>query len=421
MPAVSATTCRAGATRPACATLPPSPRPEVQALAMPLRVPVLDIALDHLGAYAVDVGVAGLPDGAFKGSSASLVDERPTSFWIRDADLVIEPVDPKRPPVGSVHREPFDGVESVRVRLVFDVTELEPGCGPPGSRHRRRVGASRAVATAGFGVSGPPRQTVPVPASGRRIQRQPRASTSADRPCRVRRWTVVRGCVPSRVGRSRTRCVPMSASRAPPPLSDGRKRRPTVRRNDWLVTIEVFDAELEDVESGWSRGALGAVGRRPFGRGRIVLDEERRAIMAQRLRRGQAPPDDAPVGTNPFAIDRLGEGRAPVAERRDVGGEIVAGDRPCREAAACLERSKRRRADPRARGRRAVEHADELQVAVTQPDQPVERPEPVVAAATAGCQPEPRLELRRCGVRVRDRDDEVVDPEEHRRSMRHGP
>jgi hypothetical protein len=109
-----------------CATLPPS-RPEVQAMARPLRVPVLDIALDHLGAYAVDVGVAGLPDGAFTGSSASVVDERPTSFWIRDADLVIEPVDPKRPPVGSVYREPFDGVESVRVKLVFDVTELSPG------------------------------------------------------------------------------------------------------------------------------------------------------------------------------------------------------------------------------------------------------------------------------------------------------
>jgi hypothetical protein len=116
-----------GGDSPGCATLPPSPRPEVQAMARPLRVPVLDIALDHLGAYDIDVGVAGLPDGAFTGSSASVVDERRTSFWIRDADLVIEPVDPKRPPVGGVYREPFDGVESVRVRLVFDVTELSPG------------------------------------------------------------------------------------------------------------------------------------------------------------------------------------------------------------------------------------------------------------------------------------------------------
>ena len=82
--------------------------------------------------------------------------------------------------------------------------------------------------------------------------------------------------------------------------------------------IEIVDTELEDVESGGSRGALGAVGGRPFGRGRIVLDEERRAIPVQRLRRRQAPSDDAPVGTNPFAIDRLREAssRAPAASRR---------------------------------------------------------------------------------------------------------
>ncbi len=116
-----------GGDSPGCATPLPSPRPAVQALARPLRVPVLDIALDHLGSYEVQLGTAGLPDGAFTGSSASVVDPRPTSFWIRDARLVIEPVDPKRPPVGSVFREPFDGVESVRVRLVFDVTELSPG------------------------------------------------------------------------------------------------------------------------------------------------------------------------------------------------------------------------------------------------------------------------------------------------------
>ena len=94
---------------------------------MPLRVPVLDIPLDHLGPYAVEVGEAGLPDGAFTSSSASVVDERPESFWIRDARLEIEPVDPARPSVGNIYREPFDGVERVRVTLVFDVTEFSPG------------------------------------------------------------------------------------------------------------------------------------------------------------------------------------------------------------------------------------------------------------------------------------------------------
>ena len=36
----------------------------------------------------------------------------------------MRPVDPARPPIGSIYREPFDGVEPVKVFLVFDVTEL---------------------------------------------------------------------------------------------------------------------------------------------------------------------------------------------------------------------------------------------------------------------------------------------------------
>jgi hypothetical protein len=110
-----------------CATLPPTPRPESQAMARPLRVQVLDIPLDHLGRYEVEVGTAGLPDGALTTSSASVADERPTSFWIRDARLVVEPLDPKRPPVGSIYRDPFDGIEPVRVTLVFNVVEAGPG------------------------------------------------------------------------------------------------------------------------------------------------------------------------------------------------------------------------------------------------------------------------------------------------------
>jgi len=110
-----------------CATFPPTPRPEVQALAKPLRVPVLDIPLDHLGSYRIEVGEVGLPDGAFTNSSASVADERPTSFWIEGAQLVIEPADPARPPIGSIFRDPFDGVERARVFLDFDVTEFTPG------------------------------------------------------------------------------------------------------------------------------------------------------------------------------------------------------------------------------------------------------------------------------------------------------
>jgi hypothetical protein len=109
-----------------CATLPPSPRPAVQAIARPLRVPSLDIPLDHLGSYEVAVGEAGLPDGALSTLSATLAEPNPETFWIAERiHIDVRPVDPGRPPVGSVYREAFDGVEPVKVFLVFDVTELK--------------------------------------------------------------------------------------------------------------------------------------------------------------------------------------------------------------------------------------------------------------------------------------------------------
>ena len=110
-----------------CASYPPTPRPGIVAMTSPLRVPVLDIPLDHLGTYRIEVGEVSLPDGAFTNSAASVVDERPTTFWIQGAQLVIEPVDPARPPIGSIFRAPFDGVERARVFLEFEVTELSPG------------------------------------------------------------------------------------------------------------------------------------------------------------------------------------------------------------------------------------------------------------------------------------------------------
>jgi hypothetical protein len=109
-----------------CATLPPAPRPEIQAQARPLRVAALDVPLDHLGLYQVEVGDAGLPDGVLSKRSATLAEPNPETFWIADGiSLDVRPVDPTRPPVGSVYRDPFDGVEPVEVFLVFNVTELK--------------------------------------------------------------------------------------------------------------------------------------------------------------------------------------------------------------------------------------------------------------------------------------------------------
>ncbi len=111
-----------------CATPPPTPRPAVVAAAKPLHVATLDIALDHVGPYEVMVGTAGLPDGVLSHRSATLADSRPTAFWIRDGiRLEVRTTLPGRPPVGSIYRDPFDGVEPVTVVLVFDVSQTTPG------------------------------------------------------------------------------------------------------------------------------------------------------------------------------------------------------------------------------------------------------------------------------------------------------
>jgi hypothetical protein len=89
-------------------------------------MPSLDIPLDHLGSYEVEVGEAGLPDGALTAISATLGEPSPESFWIAPRiEIQVRPTDPARPPIGSVYRDPFDGVELVKVFLVFDVTELK--------------------------------------------------------------------------------------------------------------------------------------------------------------------------------------------------------------------------------------------------------------------------------------------------------
>jgi hypothetical protein len=110
-----------------CASLPPPPRPASVAKSTPLRLPTLDVSLDHLGHYEVLAGVAWLPDGALSERSATLVDPHPTTFWIDDGVLIDVRPDGCRgtcPSITSVYREPFQGPRPVHVYLVFDVTEL---------------------------------------------------------------------------------------------------------------------------------------------------------------------------------------------------------------------------------------------------------------------------------------------------------
>ena len=107
-----------------CATLPPSPAPEVIAAGVPLEVAAIDIPIDRLGTYRVEVGKAILPDGHLSERSADLVDTLPDTYWLGHIALTVESDAPGREPAGSVYREPFDGPEPVTVYLDFEVTEL---------------------------------------------------------------------------------------------------------------------------------------------------------------------------------------------------------------------------------------------------------------------------------------------------------
>ena len=111
-----------------CATLPPTPPAAAVAAARPLRVGVLDISLDHVGKYEIEVGEAGLPNGYLSRREFKLADSRPTKFWIKGGVMLdVRPTIAGRPPVGSIYRAGFKGTEPVAVFLVFEVTETSPG------------------------------------------------------------------------------------------------------------------------------------------------------------------------------------------------------------------------------------------------------------------------------------------------------
>jgi hypothetical protein len=86
----------------------------------------LDIPLDRLGHYEIQVGTASLPDGYLSERSFRLDNHAAETFWI-DAGvrLDVRPDMPGRPMIGSRYRDPFDGPEPVTAFLVFEVTDLD--------------------------------------------------------------------------------------------------------------------------------------------------------------------------------------------------------------------------------------------------------------------------------------------------------
>ncbi len=108
-----------------CATLPPEPDQAAISAATPFTLAAIDVPLDRLGAYDIELGTATLPNGYLSERSFGVVDTQPDSFWIDGGvRLEIRPDAAGRPPIGSIYRDPFDGPEPVTIFLVFDVTDL---------------------------------------------------------------------------------------------------------------------------------------------------------------------------------------------------------------------------------------------------------------------------------------------------------
>ena len=117
----------AGEAPAGCATPLPSIDPQAAVAASPLEVAALDVPIDRLGRYEVDVGQATLPNGILSDASFSVADRRPATFTVTDGvHLAVRTVDHE--PLWNAYEHGWrKGVEPVRVLVVFEVDWYEPG------------------------------------------------------------------------------------------------------------------------------------------------------------------------------------------------------------------------------------------------------------------------------------------------------
>lgn len=111
-----------------CASPVPTVHPADASLAIALRVPTLDIPLDHEGRYDILIGEAVLPNGILAESSFALVDPHQTGFILEDGVIELVVARPDGKPIRNVYEQGWRrGTETVQVRLSFSVARFEPG------------------------------------------------------------------------------------------------------------------------------------------------------------------------------------------------------------------------------------------------------------------------------------------------------
>jgi hypothetical protein len=113
-----------------CASPVPTIDPATAADAAPLVVPELDVVLDRVGEYRIEVGDATLPNGILRDAAFTLADLHPTTFATTEEGVRLEvlPGGPGGDPLWNLYEHGWrKGLERVSVILVFEITSFEPG------------------------------------------------------------------------------------------------------------------------------------------------------------------------------------------------------------------------------------------------------------------------------------------------------
>jgi hypothetical protein len=113
-----------------CATPLPRIEAKAAAAAQPIEVKRLEVPIDHVGAYEVDLGEGSIPNGILTRTSYTLADDWPDHATIQDyaVRLEVRSLEPDGKPFQNYYQHGWRaGTERIRAVLVFSVTRFDPG------------------------------------------------------------------------------------------------------------------------------------------------------------------------------------------------------------------------------------------------------------------------------------------------------
>lgn len=113
-----------------CPSPVPTIAPDAAAAAEPIRRERLEITIDRVGAYEVEVGEGSLPNGILSDIAYTLPEADPLDVTFTDGSLqvVVRSREPDGRPFENVYAHGWrDGVERVEAVIVFDVRRFDPG------------------------------------------------------------------------------------------------------------------------------------------------------------------------------------------------------------------------------------------------------------------------------------------------------